>query len=319
MNEKRYVTIKEIAKDLNLTLLAGENGFDNKVSVEMLSRPGVEFAGFLDFYDKDRILLIGSKEFKFLGTLTKKLRIERVENVFKNLPPAAIFSVNVEIPDYFFDLGNKYNIPILKSKERTTPINSKLYAYLRSNLAPRKTLHGTLVDIHGMGTLIIGKSGIGKSETALELVKRGHILIADDRVDAYETAPGIIIGEAPNVLKGFIEIRGIGIVNVIQMLGAGSYRENKKIRLVIELEVWNDKKEYDRLGISGDHYEIFGTTLPKVIIPILPGRNNATLVESAAMNEKLKFLGYNAAEDLIKKVNELANRKVNNNDKEWKL
>ncbi|MFA5693026.1 MAG: HPr kinase/phosphorylase, partial [Acholeplasmataceae bacterium] len=169
-------------------------------------------------------------------------------------------------------------------------------------------------DIHGMGTLIIGKSGIGKSETALELVKRGHILIADDRVDVYEAAPGIIIGEAPNVLKGFLEIRGIGIVNVMQMFGAGSYRENKKVRLVIELEEWNNKKAYDRLGVSGEHFDVFGTTLPRVIIPILPGRNNATLVESAAMNEKLKFLGYNAALDLIEKVDKLASGNGENDE-----
>ena len=314
MSEIRSVKIKKIAKDLNLKLLAGEKGINNLVTVEMLSRPGVEFAGFLDFYDKDRILLIGSKEYKFLGTLEKDLRTKRVENVLKNLPPAVVFSINVDIPDYFITLGNKYNIPILKSSERTTPINSKLYAYLRSALAPRKTLHGTLLDIHGMGTLIIGKSGIGKSETALELVKRGHILIADDRVDVYEAAPGIIIGEAPNVLKGFLEIRGIGIVNVMQMFGARSYRENKKVRLVIELEEWNNKQAYDRLGVSGEHFDVFGTTLPRVIIPILPGRNNATLVESAAMNEKLKFLGYNAALDLIEKVDKLASGNGENDE-----
>lgn len=310
----RNVRVKKIAKDLNLELIAGEKGFNNPVTVEMLSRPGVEFAGFLDFYDKDRILLIGSKEFKFLGTLEESLREIRVENVLKQRPPAVVFSVNVKIPECFIKLGNKYDIPILKSKERTTPINSKLYAYLRSNLAPRLTLHGTLLDIHGLGTLIIGKSGIGKSETALELVKRNHILIADDRVDVYEAAPGIIIGEAPNILKGFIEIRGIGIVNVMQMFGAGSYRENKKIRLVIELEEWNNQKVYDRLGVSLDTFEIFGTSLPKISIPILPGRNNATLVESAAMNEKLKFLGYNAAQELINKVDKLAYGKGDNDE-----
>src|SRR5690606_15671299 len=142
-------------------------------------------------------------------------------------PPCVIFSVNVDVPQYFIDLGNTYGVPLFKSKERTTPVNSKLYAYLRSALAPRKTIHGTLLDIYGMGTLIIGKSGIGKSETALELIKRNHILIADDRVDVYETAPGIIIGQAPKILERYLEIRGIGIVDVVQMLGAGAFRENK--------------------------------------------------------------------------------------------
>src|SRR5690606_3115610 len=292
-SEKRSISVRKIAKDLDLTVMAGEAGIDGRVTVEMLARPGVEFAGFLDFYDKDRILLIGSKESHFLKLFDEEVQKRRVDAVLKYLPPAVIFSVNVEVPAYFIELGNQYNVPILKSKERTTPVNSKLYAYLRSVLAPRKTIHGTLLDIYGMGTLIIGKSGIGKSETALELLKRNHILIADDRVDVYETAPGIIIGQAPKILERYLEIRGIGIVDVVQMLGAGAFRENKKIRLVIELKVWDDKKSYDRLGLETETYTIFETKIPKITIPILPGRNNATLVESAAMNQKLKYLGYN--------------------------
>jgi HPr kinase/phosphorylase len=206
------------------------------------------------------------------------------------------------VPQYFKDLGNHYGIALYQSKERTTPINSKLYAYLRSALAPRESIHGTLLDIYGLGTLIIGKSGVGKSETALELLKRNHILIADDRVDVYETAPGIIIGQAPKILERYLEIRGIGIVDVVQMLGAGAFRENKKIRLVIELEHWDNNKTYDRLGIETETYVIFGSEIPKITIPVLPGRNTATLVESAAMNQKLKYLGHNAAETLINNV-----------------
>lgn len=302
MAVERSISVKKIAKQMELEVVAGFEGMTRRVSVEMLARPGVEFAGFLDFYDKDRILLIGSKEAHFLKLFDEVIQKSRVEAVIKQEPPAVIFSINVEIPEYFLELGNKYNVPILKSKERTTPVNSKLYAYLRSELAPRQSIHGTLLDIYGMGTLIIGKSGIGKSETALELIKRNHILIADDRVDVYETAPGIIIGQAPKILERYIEIRGIGIVDVVQMLGAGAFRENKKIRLVVELEPWDDKKVYDRLGLETEVYEVFDTKIPKVTIPVLPGRNNATLVESAAMNQKLKYLGYNAAEQLVKNV-----------------
>ncbi len=298
----RTISFKKIAKDMELNLIAGGKGEDRRVSVEMLARPGVEFAGFLDFYDPERILLIGSKEAHFLMLLDEDTQIKRVDAVLKLLPPAVIFSVNVEIPEYFKTLSNKYDVPIYHSNERTTPINSKLYAYLRSALAPRETIHGTLLDIYGLGTLIIGKSGVGKSETALELIKRNHILVADDRVDVYETAPGILIGQAPKIIERYLEIRGIGIVDVVQMLGAGAFRENKKIRLVIELEHWDQSKNYDRLGLETETYAIFGSKIPKMTIPVLPGRNNATLVESAAMNQKLKYLGYNAAEELIKNV-----------------
>ena len=298
----RTISVKKIAKDMELNLIAGGKGEDRRVSVEMLARPGVEFAGFLDFYDPERILLIGSKEAHFLMLLDEDTQIKRVDAVLKLLPPAVIFSVNVEIPEYFKTLSNKYDVPIYHSNERTTPINSKLYAYLRSALAPRETIHGTLLDIYGLGTLIIGKSGVGKSETALELIKRNHILVADDRVDVYETAPGILIGQAPKIIERYLEIRGIGIVDVVQMLGAGAFRENKKIRLVIELEHWDQSKNYDRLGLETETYAIFGSKIPKMTIPVLPGRNNATLVESAAMNQKLKYLGYNAAEELIKNV-----------------
>ncbi len=314
MPHTRSISVKKIAKDLDLKLVAGFKGEEKKVHVEMLARPGVEFAGFLDFYDKDRILLIGSKEAHFLKLLDKDTQKDRVEAVLKYLPPAVIFSVNVEIPDFFIELGNKYDVPLFKSKERTTPINSKLYAYLRSVLAPRETIHGTLLDIYGLGTMIIGKSGIGKSETALELIKRGHILVADDRVDVYETAPGILIGQAPKILERYIEIRGIGIVDVVHMLGAGAFRENKKIRLVIELEHWDNTKMYDRLGLETETFRIFETDIPKITIPVLPGRNNATLVESAAMNQKLKYLGYHAAETLVKNVAAKAASKGDNDE-----
>jgi HPr kinase/phosphorylase len=222
--------------------------------------------------------------------------------MFMKRPPGVIFSVNVDIEDFFIELGNKYQVAILRSQSRTTPLSGMLYQYLHSKLAPRTSMHGVLLDIHGLGTLITGKSGIGKSETALELIKRGHILISDDRVDIFEAAPGVLIGSAPKVLEKYIEVRGIGIVDVVQMFGAGAYRENKKVRLVVELEHWKKGKQYDRLGIDTETIKIFNTEIAKITIPILPGRNVATLVESAAMNQKLKYLGYNAALELTQAV-----------------
>lgn len=287
--------IKHLISDLNLVLLNDKSTLENEIKSEMLSRPGVELAGFLDFFDADRLLLIGSKESSFIQLLPELIQKERVEEIFKKNPPGVIFSVNVEVDPALIELGNQYGVAIMKSNSRTTPLSGSLYQYLHSKLAPRTSLHGVLLDIHGMGTLITGKSGIGKSETALELIKRGHILISDDRVDIFEAAPGVLVGSAPKILERYIEVRGIGIVDVVHMFGAGAYRENKKIRLVVELEHWKKGKVYDRLGIETETIKIFNTEIAKITIPVLPGRNVATLVESAAMNQKLKYLGYNAA------------------------
>lgn len=302
----RSISIIKLAKDLDLEVVAGHEGLSKRVTAEMLDRPGVELSGFLDFFVAERILLLGTKEASFLSSQPVKIQRKRVEDIIKLLPPAIVFSTNVVIPEVFIELANIYKVPLLHSKQRTTPLYARVYSYLHSNLAPRQSVHGVLLDIHGLGTLIIGKSGIGKSETALELIKRGHILISDDRVDVYETAPGILIGGAPKILERYIEIRGIGIVDVVSMFGAGSFRENKKIRLVVELEHWKKEKAYDRLGLESETIKYFNTEIPKLTIPILPGRNTATLVESAAMNQKLKYMGHNAAEDLTAAVAEAA-------------
>lgn len=294
--------IKHVIQDMDLVLLSNPKSLEREVKSEMLSRPGVELAGFLDFFDHDRIVLIGSKEFHFMNLLDKDVKNERMESIFKKRPPGFIFSINVEVDEMMIKFGDQYDVAIMKSKIRTTPLSGLLYAYLHSKLAPRTSVHGVLMDIHGMGTMITGKSGIGKSETALELIKRGHILVSDDRVDIFEAAPGILIGSAPRILEKYIEVRGIGIVDVVSMFGAGAYRENKKIRLVVELEQWEEGKHYDRLGIETNTIKIFNTEIAKITIPVLPGRNVATLVESAAMNQKLKFLGYDAALELTKAV-----------------
>lgn len=296
------IKIEKVSKDLELECIAGANALQKEVKVDLLTRPGVEISGFLDFFEPDRIILIGSKENSFLNLLKKEVQKERLEKIFEKRPPAIVFSVNVDISQTFIDLGNQYDVCILKSKNRTTAVSGELYNYLHKKLAPRKTVHGVLLDIHGMGVLLTGKSGIGKSETALELIKRGHILVSDDRVDIFEAVHGVLVGQAPKILQGYIEVRGIGIVDVVSMFGAGAYRESKKIRLVVELEKWQDDKNYDRLGIETQMIKIFSTELAKITIPILPGRNVATLVESAAMNQKLKFLGYNAAERLTSEV-----------------
>jgi HPr kinase/phosphorylase len=298
----KVIKVIQLAKENDLEMVAGETGLDKPVTEVMISRPGIELAGFMEFFDPERVILIGSKEASFLNLLDASLQEKRLTEIFKLNPPALIFSTNVEIKDIFIKLGNKYHVPILKSKLRTTALNSKLYSYLQENLAKRQTVHGVLMDINGMGTLIIGKSGIGKSETALELIKRGHMLISDDRVDIFQKDVGTLIGEAPKILERYLEVRGIGIIDVVSMFGIGSYRESKKVRLVVELEKWEEKKNYDRLGLNTKTTKYFDTEIPIVTTPVLPGRNVALLVESAAMNEKLKYLGYHAAFNLTREV-----------------
>ena len=298
----REITVKQLVKAVDLKIYSGEGGLNNIIAEEEIRFPWLEFAGIFDYYVPHKINLVSSKEAVYLDALGLELAKKRVESFFERKPSCIVFSKNVTIPDYVIDLGNKYNVPVLKSDLRTTSLNSKIFGYLCSKLSPRESIHGVLLDINGMGTLIIGKSGIGKSETALELVKRGHQLIADDRVEVYEKEVGVLIGEAPELIAQYLEVRGVGIINVMHMFGAGAYRESKKIRLVIELELWNQEKTYDRLGLEYEKMKIFNTELPKIVIPIMPGRNNAVLVESAAMNQKLKYLGLDGAKTLTEKI-----------------
>ena len=301
----RQITIKQLMNGVDLTLLAGEGGLDNIINEIEIRFPWLEFAGILNYFEANKINLVSSKEATYLKEIGEELAKERVEVLFQQKPSCFVFSLNVNVPQYFIELGNKYNVPILKSSLRTTSLNSKMFGFLCSHLSPRESVHGVLLDINGMGTLIVGKSGIGKSETALELVKRGHQLIADDRVEIYEKEVGVLIGEAPELIAQYLEVRGVGIVNVMHMFGAGAYRENKKVRLVIELEAWDKDKVYDRLGLNPQTVTFFNTELPKIVIPILPGRNNAVLVEAAAMNQKLKYFGLDGAKTLTDKIGKI--------------
>jgi HPr kinase/phosphorylase len=248
-----------------------------------------------DFYEHDRIQVLGSKEVTFFGWLNEQDQEIRVDFLFRSGPPMFVFSKNTEVPEIFLRKGNDYGIPIARSNKKTSALLSSLYLYLSAKLSPRMSLHGTLLDISGVGVLMRGKSGLGKSEVALELVRRGHQLVADDRVDIYQRELGILVGEAPELLRRYLEIRGIGIVNVVKMFGAKAYKENKKIMLVIDLEPWDQSKDYDRLGLQNDTIRFFDTDVAHLRIPISEGRNVASLVEAAAVNQRLKYLGENAA------------------------
>lgn len=302
------VLVKTFAEDNNLEVLAGSEGLNSKIDEDEISRPGLEFTGFFDFFDNKRLVLIGTKDATFLDTLPQEVIRKNVEEIFKKNPPCLVFSGRVKVNQIFYEMAEKYKIAILRSPLRTTQTSSKLYSYLQDKLAERLSIHGTLLDINGMGTLIIGKSGIGKSETALDLIKRGHQLIADDLVEIIEKEPGNLIGTSPDVLKRYMEIRGIGIVDVVTMFGASAYRQRKNIRLVVELQTWDEDKYYDRLGLDELKIKYFNTEISRIIIPVLPGRTVSLLVESAAMNEKLKLLGHNAAKEFVEKVDAIASK-----------
>ncbi|AIO18349.1 HPr kinase/phosphorylase [Candidatus Izimaplasma bacterium HR1] len=301
--------VKQVVEDYNIKLVSGEGGLSNKVLKAQVSRPGLELAGLFDFYEFDRVQVLGSKEVAFFGWLNKEDQEIRVDMLFKKSPPCFIFSRNAQIPEIFVRKGNEYNIPILKCQKKTSSLLSSLYQYLSSKIAERKSLHGTLVDVSGVGVLIRGKSGLGKSEVALELVRRGHQLVADDRVDVYQREIGVVVGEAPPILRKYLEIRGIGIVNVVKLFGAKAFKENKKIMLVVDLEQWDETSSYDRLGLENHTIKFFDTDVAHIVMPISEGRNTASLVEVAAVNARLKYMGENAALEFTTALDEELKRK----------
>ncbi|MCF7926210.1 MAG: HPr(Ser) kinase/phosphatase [Candidatus Izimaplasma sp.] len=294
--------VNDLVKAFKLSVVSGEKGLDTEIKMDQVSRPGMELAGLFDFYEFERVQVLGSKEVTFFHWLNENDQEIRVDMLFEKHPPMFVFSKNTEIPDIFIQKGHDYGIPVLKSAKRTSALISSLYQYLNAKLAERMTLHGTLVDINGVGVLIRGKSGLGKSETALELIRRGHQLVSDDRVDMYQREIGIVVGEAPEITQRYLEIRGIGIINVVKLFGARAFKENKKIMLVIDLEHWDSKKDYDRLGLDEKTIEFFDTKVAHIKLPISEGRNVASLIEVAAVNARLKFLGENSAQEFSDSV-----------------
>lgn len=305
------IEIREIIIGLKLEILAGKSGVNRKVSNQSLSKPGLELAGMFDFYESDRIQIIGSKESTFFKNLSEEDQDCRVNKLFEKDPPAFIFSKNVVVPEMFIKYANQYRIPVCKSTYTTSSLFSELYDFLQARLAERTSMHGVLMDINGVGVLITGKSGLGKSEVALELIRRGYILVADDLVEVYQIEKGVVIGEAPTMLKKYLEIRGVGIVNVVYLFGVKAYREDKKVSLIVQLEKWDRELQFDRLGMTEEYRQIFDTNISYVQIPITEARNTATLIEAAAYDYKSKQLGYDSASEF----NDLLNNQIKKNQK----
>jgi len=302
VDKKPSVTVKEIQEELSISLLAGENNIDRKIEVSDLKRPGIELAGYWKHFVPERIHILGTTEISFLEGLAEDILKERLEKFYSLDPRAVIVTRNIKPMGQLIDLANKYNIPLLQSEISTTRFISRLTAFLEDKLAPIIIEHGVLVDIYGLGILIRGKSGIGKSETAVELIKRGHRLVADDKINIRAIGERELIGTAPESIKHFLEMRGIGIINVKRLFGAGAVKDFTRIDMVVHLDKWKDDKSYERLGLDSYETDILGISIPELTIPVRPGRNIALVLEVAAMNHRLNTMGYNAAEDLTEKI-----------------
>ncbi len=264
-----------------------------------IDRPGLELTGYLKYYAKNYVIVLGQTEMSYLEGLTKEQRRESLEPLLKEKPPAVVIARGLEPLPVMKELAQKYSVPILTTQDTTSVITAAMVSYLNVELAPRITRHGVLVEVYGEGCLIIGDSGVGKSETAIELIKRGHRLIADDAVEIKRVSKKSLIGTSPENIRHFIELRGIGIINARRIFGIGAVKVSEKIDLVINLELWNSKKVYDRMGMDSEYMEILGLEVPVVTIPVKPGRNLAVIIEVAAMNHRQKKMGYNGAQELL--------------------
>lgn len=299
------IPIDNIVKELGLEVIYSSESQNIDVSTSDINRPGLQFAGFFDYFASERIQVLGKVEMTYLENMDPVAREMQLNRFFQYEFPCLIISRDMEIPDYILELSRKYKRLLLKSSLSTSTLIQKLINYLGSALAPKITRHGVLVDVYGAGVFLMGESGIGKSETALELVKRGHRLVADDAVEIKKVTDNRLIGESPELIRHFMEIRGIGIIDIKSMYGVGAVINNKPIDIVIYLEFWDNSKEYDRLGLTEEYTEILGVKIPKIVIPVRPGRNLAIIVEVAARNWRLKHMGYNAAQELDNRLNAL--------------
>ncbi|MBA4543007.1 MULTISPECIES: HPr(Ser) kinase/phosphatase [unclassified Thermoactinomyces] len=300
----KKVTLEHLVQDFDLEVICGWDQLNREVEVSDLYRPGLELAGFFTFHPTERLQLLGKTELSFIDRLSGEERKKRFDRLCDPRIPCFIVTRNFEVPTELIKAAETRKIPILRTPVATTRFASKLTNYLEKHLAPMTTLHGVLVDVYGIGVLITGSSGIGKSETALELVKRGHRLVADDAVEIQQTEEGELIGHAPKLIRYLLEIRGLGIINVMTLFGAGAVRDKKKISLAIHLEAWQEKQQYDRLGLDEEKIRIIDTELPQLIIPVRPGRNLAVIIEVAAMNFRLKRMGYHAAQQFVQQLGE---------------
>lgn len=297
------VPLSKIVGDLSLEALYLPDNYESiQISSMDVNRPGLALTGYLDFFDKTRIIIFGKTEYSYLARFGSEQQRHVLENLFKLKPPAIIIARNLPEKDEILSTAKLYDIPLLRSPDSTSSLSASLVSLLSVELAPRITRHGVLVEVYGEGCLLIGDSGVGKSETAIELIKRGHRLIADDAVEIRRVSKTTLVGSSPDNIRHFIEVRGVGIINARRIFGMGAVKLTEKIDMVINMELWDSTKVYDRMGLENEYMEILGLDVPVMTIPVKPGRNLAIIIEVAAMNNRQKKMGYNGAQELLQSL-----------------
>lgn len=303
MEDVYSIPLSQLCKEFSLEVVYAPDTFDEiMITTPEISRPGLALAGFFEIFDAERIQIIGNAERRYLESLVPEDRRQHILDYIAARPIAVVFSTNGEIFEEMMQAAIKVGVPLLRSQETTSPLMATMIASLNNHLAPRITRHGVLVEVYGEGLLLLGDSGVGKSETAIELVKRGHRLIADDAVEIKRVSSKTLVGTAPEIIRHYVELRGIGIVDVRRLFGMGAVKMTERIDLIINLETWIQGKMYDRLGLDEQTTNILGLEIPSITIPVKPGRNLAIILEIAAMNNRQKKMGYNTAEEFNKKL-----------------
>lgn len=303
MSVEFSVPLSQIAEALNLTeVYVAENYKETNISTVEINRPGLELTGYLEFFDNKRIQVLGNTEFSYLGRYGPEAQKMVIDSIFSFGPPAVIICRDIEPSNAILESAKLHKVSIFSTPQSTSDLTASLVQYLNKELAPRITRHGVLVEVYGEGCLLTGDSGVGKSETAIELIKRGHRLVADDAVEIRRTAQTTLYGQSPENIRHFIELRGIGIINARKLFGMGAIKLQEKIDMVINLEQWDSAKVYDRMGLDNEYMKILGVEVPTLTIPVKPGRNLAVIIEVAAMNNRQKKMGYNAARELLKNL-----------------
>ncbi len=307
MNNKtnNSVALTKIINEFNLEKIFVPDHIDSiMVTRSEVNRPGLPLTGFFDYFAPERIQVIGRVESLYLSQFSSTERYDRLYDYIKRKPVCIVIARGIEPPCEMIDIAKEFEVPLLRTSLSTTNFIAGLIASLNVHLAPTITRHGVLVEVYGEGILILGDSGIGKSETAIELIKRGHRLIADDAVEISKVSEKTLVGRAPSIIRHYMELRGIGIIDVRRIFGTGAVKETEKIELVIKFEPWVEGKLYDRMGLENEYVEILGINIPAITVPVRPGRNLAAILEIAAMNQRLKKMGYNTAEEFNKKLEE---------------
>lgn len=305
MDESYSVSLDKIISEFNLeSLYLPELPENINISCTRVNRPGLQMVGFYNYYEQARLQIIGKVEHLFISQMEKGERERRLEDFFRSSPAGIIVTTSLDVSTDVIALAEKYKVPLLRTTVKTSEFMAALIAYLNVQLGPRITRHGVFVEVYGEGILLLGDSGVGKSETAIELLKRGHRLIADDAVEIKKVSATALVGRAPEIIRHYVELRGIGIVDVRRLFGMGAVKESEKIDLVIKLEEWDNNKMYDRLGLDDQTEDILGINVPCITLPVSSGRNLSVVIEVAAMNNRQKRMGYNTAQEFNKRLME---------------